>query len=139
MIKPLKELSKQISFKYFKLGAPNYSYNVEPIQLAKLISELIRLDSTEGNILEVGVARGMTTRFICEHLKNTKFEGIYYAIDTFESFTDSDLEYEVSSFGSRLNAKVIQKVIFNIFIPFFALITKLSNSYDSKIILFRYK
>ena len=97
MIKPLKELLKQISFKYFKLGAPNYSYNVEPIQLAKLISELIRLDSTEGNILEVGVARGMTTRFICEHLKNTKFEGIYYAIDTFESFTDSDLEYEVSN------------------------------------------
>ena len=50
----------------------------------------------------------------------------------------NDLEYEVSSFGSRLNAKGIQKVIFNIFIPFFALITKLSNSYDSKIILFRY-
>ena len=97
MIKPLKELLKQIAFKYLKLGAPNYLYNVEPIQLAKIISELIRLDSTEGNILEVGVARGMTTRFICEHLTNTKFEGIYYAIDTFESFTDSDLEYEVSN------------------------------------------
>jgi hypothetical protein len=101
-MKILKERLKKIAFKYLRLGAPNYSYNVEPIQLAKLISELIRLDSTEGNILEVGVARGMTTRFICEHLKNTNFEGTYYAIDTFESFTDRDLDFEVSTREKQL-------------------------------------
>lgn len=99
----LKEILKKIAFKYLNLGAPTYRYNVEPIQLATLISELVRLDSKEGNILEVGVARGMTTRFVCEHLKaNTNFQGIYYAIDTFESFTNSDLDYEVTKRDKHL-------------------------------------
>ena len=51
----------------------------------------------------------------------------------------SDLDYEISSFGSRLNVKGIQKIIFNLVIPFLSLITKISNSHDSKIIFLRLK
>ena len=51
----------------------------------------------------------------------------------------NDLDYEISTFGSRLNLKGIKKLIFNLAIPFLSLITKLSNSHDSKIIFFRYE
>lgn len=102
-MKIVKELIKKIAFRYLKLGKPSYPFNVEPIQLATLVSELERLDTKEGNILEVGVARGMTTRFLVEHLSNnTNFQGNYYAVDTFESFTDEDLNFEVSQRGKQL-------------------------------------
>ena len=51
-------------------------------------------------------------------------------------FEFNDLDYEISSFGSRLNAKGIKRVIFNMAIPFLSLITKISKSHDSKIISF---
>lgn len=54
-------------------------------------------------------------------------------------YESNDLEYEISSFGSRLNAKGIKKVIFNLAIPLLSLITKISNSHDSIIIFFRYQ
>ena len=38
----------------------------------------------------------------------------------------NDLDYEISTFGSRLNLKGIKKLIFNLVIPFLSLITKLS-------------
>tara|TARA_B100000242_G_C42965798_1_gene448032 strand:- start:217 stop:864 length:648 start_codon:yes stop_codon:yes gene_type:complete len=103
-MKRIKEILKKIVFRYLKLGGPSYRYNVEPIQLATLIYELDRLDSFKGNILEVGVARGMTTRFLCEHLKNNaNFDGVYYAVDTFDSFTESDLAHEVESRGKKIS------------------------------------
>lgn len=101
LTKPLKEALKSLAFKYTKLGAPTYPYNLEPIQLALLINEIERLKSTNGNILEIGVARGMTTRFLCQHIRQQKIEHTLrlYAIDTFSSFTQSDLDFEVSKRG----------------------------------------
>ena len=101
LIRSLKELAKSFAFKYTKFGAPNYSYNVEPIQLMTLVKEFERLKLTEGNIVEIGVARGMTTRFMCEHIYKQKFDKSlhYYAIDTYESFTKNDLRYEVEVRG----------------------------------------
>lgn len=99
------DLAKKIAFKYTNFGAPRYVYNVEPIQLAAIIYELERLKDIPGNILEIGVARGMTTRFICEHIKNSSsivpFK--FFALDTFDSFTKKDIDWEVSQRGKLKN------------------------------------
>ena len=54
-----------------------------------------------------------------------------------EIYEVNDLDYEISSFGSRLNAKGIQNLILSILIPFLSLLTKICYSDDSKIIFFR--
>jgi hypothetical protein len=75
---------------------------VEPLQLATLITELDRVKDSPGAILEVGVARGMTTRFICEHLaQSQRTNERLYAIDTFESFTPSDIHHEIRVRGKN--------------------------------------
>lgn len=103
-LKSVVELAKKIAFKHTRLGAPSYGYNVEPIQLATLVMELERLKNIEGNVVEIGVARGMTTRFLAQHIANQKLEKFltYYAIDTFESFTNADLKFEVEQRGKSL-------------------------------------
>jgi O-methyltransferase len=104
LFKPLRELAKSFAFKYTRLGAPRYPYNIEPIQLATLIYELERLKNVAGNILEIGVARGMTTKFICQHITAQKIEKNlkFFAVDTFSSFTKEDLDYEVHTRGKSL-------------------------------------
>lgn len=104
MLKPLREAAKSFAFRHTNLGVPRYSYMAEPVQLAALVTEIERLKGVEGNIVEIGVARGMTTRFLCEHIRNQEIEDTltYYAIDTFESFTDEDLQYEVEKRGKPL-------------------------------------
>jgi hypothetical protein len=102
-MKKLKELAKKFAFKYLKLGSPKYDYCVEPIQLALLINEIERLKNNDGCICEVGVARGLTTRFLAQHIKEQKIEqnNKYFAIDTFNSFTNTDLKFEVEKRGKK--------------------------------------
>lgn len=104
MLKPLTEIAKSFAFTHTKLGVPRYPYGLEPIQLATLVMELDRLGKVAGNLVEVGVARGMTTRFLAQHIQCQHLENslLYYAIDTFDSFTDSDLKYEVERRGKPL-------------------------------------
>jgi len=102
----LTEAAKTIAFRHTKLGVPTYPYpNVEPIELATLVTEIERLKQVEGNIVEIGVARGMTTRFLCEHIVKQNLQGTLtlYAIDTFASFTNQDLEFEVKKRGKALS------------------------------------
>jgi hypothetical protein len=104
VLKPIREAAKSVVFKYTSLAAPRYPYNTEPIQLARLVNELERLKDVRGNVVEIGLARGMTARFLCEHIRNQKLEDTltYYAIDTFQSFTEEDLDYEVHKRGKPL-------------------------------------
>jgi hypothetical protein len=101
----LNEAAKSFAFKYTRLGAPNYPYTIEPIQLSFLIGEIERLRGIKGNIVEIGVARGMTTRFIAEHIKRQNIDQTLklFALDTFESFTKTDLDYEVGKRGKHLS------------------------------------
>lgn len=81
---------------------PDYPYMVEPTELALLINELERLRDVKGNIVEIGVFRGMTTRFVCEYIESLKIpDTTYFAIDTFESFTSQDLDFEVRERGKK--------------------------------------
>jgi len=91
----IKELIKKILFRYTKLGAPNYPYNLDPLQLSEIITSLEEIKNLEGCICEIGVARGMTTRFICEYLVDRKINTEFYCLDTFSSFVDEDIDYEV--------------------------------------------
>jgi hypothetical protein len=104
LLKSAKEAVKALAFRYTSLGAPTYRYNIEPIQLAFLVNECERLKSSNGNIVEIGVARGLTTRFLCEHITSQGLEKTLtlYAIDTFDSFTRGDLEFEVNERGKSL-------------------------------------
>ena len=93
--KLLKEKIKKFFFKYTKLGAPDYTYNLDPLQLAEIINSLEKVKSLKGVICEIGVARGMTTRFICEYLKDVNNKPSFYCIDTFNSFVKEDVQYEI--------------------------------------------
>ncbi len=106
IVKTLKEKAKTLIFRHTSLAAPTYRYNIEPIQLAYLIMEIERLKNVQGNIVEIGVARGLTTRFLAQHIKNQKLDQSLklYAVDTFESFTEADLAFEVSNRGKSLDA-----------------------------------
>lgn len=99
----LNRVLKSLAFKYTALGAAHYPYNVEPTQLAYLVRQIDRLRDVKGNIAEIGVARGMTTRFLAEHIRNEKLDSgmRYFAIDTFTSFTNADLDYEVQQRGKK--------------------------------------
>src|ERR1700733_11347735 len=104
LLRPLEQMLKSFAFKHTPLGGPRYPYNIEPIQLSTLINEIERLKDVQGNILEIGVARGMTTRFLCQHIASQKLQDLVtiYAIDTYDSFTQQDLDYEVQSRGKAL-------------------------------------
>jgi O-methyltransferase len=104
LIKQIKELGKTLVFRYTPIGRPKYEYNLEPIQLAEIINQIERLKNSNGNILEVGVARGMTTKFVLTHLRlnGGLSSGKYIALDTFKSFPDDDLSYEVNKRGKKL-------------------------------------
>ena len=95
VIQEIKEITKKFLFRYTKLGSPTYSYNLEPLQLAEIIHSLDKVKDLEGSLCEIGVARGMTTRFICEHIKELKNVPKFYCIDTFDSFVKDDINYEV--------------------------------------------
>ena len=102
--KRLKEAAKSLIFKHSRFAAPKYSYNVEPIQLAALINQIEDTKTVKGSVVEIGVARGMTTRFLCQHIVKQGLQEVcdFYAIDTFTSFTDTDLAYEVEQRGKSL-------------------------------------
>ena len=104
MLFEIKELIKKIVFKYTPFGKPSYPYNIEPIQLSKLIVLLDELNGIEGNFAEIGVARGQTTLFVSMHILTSDYLKInrnfkYYAIDTFSSFLKKDFNFEIKNRG----------------------------------------
>lgn len=100
------EVAKSLAFRYTRLGRPTYRYQLEPLQLAEIVLaiEAVAQDRDDPmTIVEIGVARGMTTRFIAEHVRASGYAVKYYCIDTFSSFTDADLAYEEQHRGKSRN------------------------------------
>ena len=98
------ELLKKVVFRYTNFGNPTYPFNIEPSQLSKLTTLLDELSGKEGNLVEIGVARGQTTLFLSKHIENTNYlkankDFKYYAIDTFSSFIEKDIKYEIKNRG----------------------------------------
>ena len=106
-----KEFLKKLVFRYTKLGKPTYPYNVEPIQLAALINTFEELRSKKGCLVEIGVARGQTTKFLANHVELTNYKEFdsefkFYAIDTFSSFVEEDINWEVNKRGKNFEELV---------------------------------
>ena len=97
----IKEFAKKIAFRHTRFGAPHYPFNIEPIQLAEIIMGIERAlaGRPHSTIVEVGVARGMTSRLIAEHVMLQGYDVDFYCIDTFSSFTSEDVDFEVSNRG----------------------------------------
>lgn len=78
--------------------AAKYPYLLDPIQLSALVGAIDELADKPGCIVEIGVYRGWSTMFLCEHIQVTYPDKppAYYAIDTFSSFVDDHLDYEVA-------------------------------------------
>ena len=93
---------KLLVYKGLNIGSPKYPYMVEPSQLALLVNELDKLKDSESSVIEIGTFRGMTTRFLCEHITRQNLNSIsYWAIDTFNSFTKEDVDFEVIERGKK--------------------------------------
>jgi hypothetical protein len=97
------EFLKKIIFRFTNLANPKYDYNIEPAQLLELLTSIDNFASKtqKSCIVEIGVARGMTTRFLSEHISLKNYDVEYYCIDTFSSFTDKDLNFEVKKRGKN--------------------------------------
>jgi len=97
MTNALIENIKKLTFKYTNFAKPKYEYNVEPAQLSELIKSIDESASIKKTtIVEIGVARGMTTKFLAEHISLQSYNVDYYCIDTFSSFVDKDIDFEVN-------------------------------------------
>jgi SAM-dependent methyltransferase len=95
-----RELAKKLAFRYFPaLSAPGYGYGLDPAALAFLVIAISERAGTPGCVAEVGVARGMTTRFLAEHMAREGIRKPYHAIDTFAAFVPDDVAYEKTHRG----------------------------------------
>jgi len=92
--------------KYFY---PKYRYNFSAPQLCFLCQTLGATKSVTGSIFEVGCARGETTIFLKNYMKNSGIEKSYYAIDTFSGFVEEDIEYEQKNRGKTNRYRSFRK------------------------------
>jgi len=88
---------------------PKYSYNFTAPQLCFLCQSLGETKSVAGTILEIGCARGETTIFLNNYMKNSGIDKRYYAIDTFSGFVKEDIEYEQKNRGKGNSYRSFRK------------------------------
>jgi predicted O-methyltransferase YrrM len=74
----------------------NYQYSFRPAQLAALCRLIDETADVAGAFVEVGVFFGHTTLWINKHLEDRGRRPTYFAIDTFEGFTEADVAVERS-------------------------------------------
>jgi predicted O-methyltransferase YrrM len=84
-----------------EIAAPHYRYGLQVGELCALAEAISATTGTEGRVVELGVARGMTTVFLNTHLDALQDRRRYLAIDTFSGFTADDVDFEVAHRGKR--------------------------------------
>lgn len=80
---------------------PRYQFNIHPSQLVWLANALDATRGSGGCVVEVGVARGMTSMFLLQHMNMSDPSRTYYCIDTFGGFTARDVAVETAARGKR--------------------------------------
>jgi predicted O-methyltransferase YrrM len=86
------------------ISAPSYRYCLQVSELCALAEAISATAGSEGRVVEIGVARGMTTVFLNTHLDALKDGRKYLAIDTFSGFTSDDVDFEVAHRGKSRRA-----------------------------------
>jgi O-methyltransferase len=84
--------------------APRYIYNFRPAQLCFLLDCVDRTRHLPGPMLEVGCFSGATTVWLNVHMRASGIRKPYFALDTFEGFVGTDVDYELSARGKRADA-----------------------------------
>jgi len=87
-----------------EISAPSYRYCLQVSELCALADALSATAGSQGTVVEMGVARGMTTVFLNTHLDALKDTRKYLAIDTFSGFTPGDVDFEVAHRGKSRQA-----------------------------------
>jgi O-methyltransferase len=72
-----------------------YPYCFSPDQLCFLLKTVSSTSMIPGSYVEVGCAWGATTVLLRMHMIEMGIDKVYYAIDTFSGFNESDLKFEV--------------------------------------------
>jgi len=75
-------------------GFRHYPFMFFPAQLGFLCQQITDTAGVPGSILEVGAAWGATTVFLNRHIDDLGLDVEYYAIDTFNGFTQDDIRDE---------------------------------------------
>src|SRR5215475_9470728 len=89
----LTSIAKRIAFAS-GLARTRYSLLIDPATVFELLSALRRGEHLDGDVIEVGVARGKTTVFLNRFMDSLNSTKRYIALDTFGGFTQSDVDYE---------------------------------------------
>ena len=100
MLDRLVGVAKKIAFRS-GLVKTRYNLLVTPLQLHEFFGALIRGEKLQGDVIEVGVARGKTTVFANALLDELGSEKKYFAVDTFSGFESSDVKHEQSERGKN--------------------------------------
>jgi hypothetical protein len=85
---------------FARLVAPRYIYNFRPAQLCFLTDCVDRTRDLPGPMLEIGCFSGATTVWLNMHMRASGIRKPYVALDTFEGFVQSDVEYELAAGGN---------------------------------------
>lgn len=101
--KTVLEFAKSVIFRFTRFGQPRYPFNITPGQLAFLMEKSAEIYRRNGlvRVAEIGVARGMTARFLLEYFKTENINYHYMMLDTFSSFVETDLDFEVNQRGKE--------------------------------------
>jgi len=81
---------------------PRYQYSFSPVQLSFINGKFRESHAIDGISVEIGCFTGATTVFLNANYRYGLPEREYIAIDTFNGFTASSLEYERMSRGKDL-------------------------------------
>lgn len=96
------QLAKRVAYRtpwLRNFTKPVYPLLIDPLAAAEMVVAIDRTRELGGSIVEIGVARGMTTVFLNEHMKRTGDTRRYLCIDTFSGFTHEDVAFEVAKRG----------------------------------------
>jgi predicted O-methyltransferase YrrM len=87
---------------YFrKFWYPRYQFQYFPRQLCFLADCIDETASTDGAIVEIGCAHGLTTTFLYEYMVDSGIDKEYYCIDTFSGFTTENIAVETQNRGKK--------------------------------------
>ena len=97
---PIQEFLKRLAFRSGVIKT-RYDFLLEPNELLELMLALRRGENLEGDVIEVGVARGRTTVFLNRFLDSLNSVKTYHVVDTFSGFVAEDVAHEQLNRGKQ--------------------------------------
>lgn len=90
----LKEIISRTVLRKFLF--PRWRYNFSAVDLLVICECINQVKDVKGALVEVGCEYGETTLFLNNYLNEAGISKSYVCVDTFNGFTERDLDYEVN-------------------------------------------